>query len=371
MESVQPVLDISHIRKSYGSQNRVQEILKGVSVRIERGEFFTLLGPSGCGKTTLLRLIAGLETPTSGKIFFEERDITDVPPQERPFHMVFQRHALFPHLTVAENVAFGLRLKKPPPKEVAAKVEESLRLVKLGGFENRMPETLSGGQSQRVALARALVNEPKVLLLDEPLSALDQKLREEMQTELRLLQRQLGITFVYVTHDQQEAFSLSDRVGVMNKGEFEQISSPEDLYDHPETLFAARFVGSMISLPVFGEVQGLRGAFEFSSCGQVLRAHKMVGPPEGTPAYAMVRPEKVTLTTEQRVTDDNELSGTILQITFRGPYSEIQVQIGPETAIPVLLEDEKHHAMDLRVGQKIQIYFKPDDTVIYREEVDS
>lgn len=369
------MLEISHIHKKFVNHRKGDEdaavILNDVSLVIEKGEFFTLLGPSGCGKTTLMRIIAGLESPTEGKILFAGKDITSLPPQERPFHLVFQKHALFPHLSVFENVAFGLRVRHLGREEVDERVSRALALVKLEGFENRLPETLSGGQSQRVALARALVNEPDVLLLDEPLSALDQRLREEMQTELRLLQRQLGITFIYVTHDQQEAFSLSDRIGVMNCGKFEQICGPEQLYDHPESLFAAQFVGSMISLPVFGEVQALKGAFEFSSCGQVLRAHRVIGPSEGEKVFALVRPERVNLSLSQRNTDENELSGTILQVTFRGPYTEVQVQIGPDTWVPVLLEDQKSHEMDLRVGQQIQIYFRPEDTVIFRDEVSS
>ncbi len=366
------MLEVSHIHKKFVNPSKASEeaviILNDVSVVIEKGEFFTLLGPSGCGKTTLMRIIAGLESPTAGKIFFDGKDVTELAPQHRPFHLVFQKHALFPHMSVFDNVAFGLRVRNLGRDEINDRVARALTLVKLEGFENRLPETLSGGQSQRVALARALVNEPDVLLLDEPLSALDQRLREEMQTELRLLQRQLGITFIYVTHDQQEAFSLSDRIGVMNGGKFEQICGPEQLYDHPESLFAAQFVGSMISLPVFGDVQTIRGAFEFSSCGQVLRAHRVVGPAEGEKVFALVRPERVNLSLTQRNTEDNELSGTILQVTFRGPYTEIQVQIGPDTWVPVLLEDQKSHEMDLHVGQQIQIYFRPEDTVIFREE---
>ncbi|PWU18033.1 MAG: spermidine/putrescine ABC transporter ATP-binding protein [Bdellovibrio sp.] len=364
------MLEISHIRKKFVNQSLGQAatVLDDVSLTIESGEFFTLLGPSGCGKTTLLRIIAGLEQPTSGRILFEGLDVTSFPPQRRPFHTVFQKHALFPHLTIFDNVAFGLRIQKLPTREIHERVETALALVKLEGFDNRLPETLSGGQSQRVALARALVNRPKVLLLDEPLSALDLKLREEMQAELRLLQRQVGITFIYVTHDQQEAFTLADRIGVMKAGRFEQISSPEELYDQPKSLFAAQFVGANISLPVFGEVQGLRGSFEFSSCGQVLRAHHLIGQSEGSRVVAFVRPEKVSISTSQRSTEDNELSGSIMQVSFRGPYTEVLVQIGPEAWIPVLLDHQQARALELHVGQAIQVYFRPEDTVIFREE---
>lgn len=362
------MLEVSHITKFFVNSSTGERvtILDDVSLKIESGEFFTILGPSGCGKTTFLRILAGLESANSGRIFFGGRDLTQLPPQSRPFHMVFQKHALFPHMSVFDNVAFGLRLRQMEQAEVQDRVSKVLALVKLIGFENRMPETLSGGQSQRVALARALVNEPKVLLLDEPLSALDARLRDEMQAELRMLQRQLGIIFIYITHDQQEAFSMSDRIGIMNGGQFEQVSAPEDLYDHPASLFSAQFVGSMISLPIFGDVETVRGAYEFTSSGQVLRATRVVGPDSGVRVFALVRPERVSLVLEQRQTEENEVSGTVLQITFRGPYTEVRVQIGPDLWIPVLLDDKRSHELELYVGQSVLVYFRPEDTVIFR-----
>lgn len=364
------MLEISHIQKKFVKHGRkaADLILQDVSVTVQAGEFFTLLGPSGCGKTTLLRILAGLETPTEGKILFKGQDLTSLPPQVRPFHMVFQKHALFPHLSVAENVAFGLKIRRRPATEISEKVKKALALVKLSGFENRLPETLSGGQSQRVALARALVNEPQVLLLDEPLSALDQKLREDMQTELRLLQKKLGITFVYVTHDQQEAFSLSDRVGVMNHGRFEQVSAPEELYTQPQSFFTARFVGASISLAVQGEVKSQNSRFEFSSYGQKLSAGKMIG--EGNSIFALVRPEKVTLAKEEK-SDLNHIPGTILQVAFRGASSEIQVQIAPETWVPVLIDVDKFHVLNPQVGQAVHLLFRPEDTTLFRDGVRS
>nr|WP_295899631.1 ABC transporter ATP-binding protein [uncultured Bdellovibrio sp.] len=234
------MLELLNIGKSFSSQTA----LKGVNLCIAEGEFFSLLGPSGCGKTTLLRIIAGLESATHGQILLDGQRVDHLPAQKRPFNMVFQRYALFPHLTVGENIAYGLKIKNLSKDQIEAKVAEVLALVDMAEFRDRKPETLSGGQSQRVAVARALVNEPRVLLLDEPLSALDQKMREHMQKELRALQRKLGLTFICVTHDQEEALALSDRIGIMSHGLLEQVSSPREIYENPETIFAAQFIES-------------------------------------------------------------------------------------------------------------------------------
>ncbi|ASD64176.1 ABC transporter ATP-binding protein [Bdellovibrio bacteriovorus] len=234
------MLELLNIGKSFSSQTA----LKGVNLSIGEGEFFSLLGPSGCGKTTLLRIIAGLESATSGQILLDGQRVDHLPAQKRPFNMVFQRYALFPHMSVGENIAYGLRLKGLGKDQIEAKVAEVLALVDMGEFRDRKPETLSGGQSQRVAVARALVNEPRVLLLDEPLSALDYRMREHMQKELRALQQKLGLTFICVTHDQEEALALSDRIGIMSRGVLEQVSSPREIYENPETIFASQFVES-------------------------------------------------------------------------------------------------------------------------------
>ncbi|WP_374079260.1 ABC transporter ATP-binding protein [Bdellovibrio bacteriovorus] len=234
------MLELLNIGKSFSSQTA----LKGINLSIGEGEFFSLLGPSGCGKTTLLRIIAGLENATQGQILLDGQRVDHLPAQKRPFNMVFQRYALFPHLTVGENIAYGLKLKSISKDQIEAKVAEVLALVDMAEFRDRKPETLSGGQSQRVAVARALVNEPRVLLLDEPLSALDQKMREHMQKELRALQRKLGLTFICVTHDQEEALALSDRIGIMSHGVLEQVSSPREIYENPETIFASQFIES-------------------------------------------------------------------------------------------------------------------------------
>ncbi|MFV8258603.1 ABC transporter ATP-binding protein [Bdellovibrio bacteriovorus] len=234
------MLELLNIGKSFSSQTA----LKGINLSIGEGEFFSLLGPSGCGKTTLLRIIAGLESATSGQILLDGQRVDHLAAQKRPFNMVFQRYALFPHMTVGENIAYGLRLKGLGKDQIEAKVAEVLALVDMGEFRDRKPETLSGGQSQRVAVARALVNEPRVLLLDEPLSALDYRMREHMQKELRALQQKLGLTFICVTHDQEEALALSDRIGIMSRGVLEQVSSPREIYENPETIFASQFVES-------------------------------------------------------------------------------------------------------------------------------
>lgn len=233
------MLELLNIGKSFSSQTA----LKAVNLSIGEGEFFSLLGPSGCGKTTLLRIIAGLETASQGKILLNGERVDQLSAADRPFNMVFQKYALFPHLTVEQNIAYGLKVKKIPAAEIELRVAEALNLVEMSEFRQRRPETLSGGQAQRVAIARALVNRPKVLLLDEPLSALDQKLREHMQRELRALQRKLGLTFIYVTHDQEEALTMSDRIGIMHKGELVEVSSPQQIYENPEGHFAAQFMG--------------------------------------------------------------------------------------------------------------------------------
>lgn len=234
------ILQLQGIRKTFGES----QILDGIELEIKKGEFITLLGASGCGKTTTLRIIAGLETPDSGRVLLEGQDITELEPNKRSVNTVFQNYALFPHMNVADNIGYGLKIRKVSKPVIAEKVQEMLRLVQLEGFGKRMPSQLSGGQRQRVAIARAVVNEPKVLLLDEPLGALDLKLRRQMQLELKRLQKRLGITFIYITHDQEEAINMSDRIAVMNCGVLEQIGTPNEIYYHPKTSYVASFVES-------------------------------------------------------------------------------------------------------------------------------
>src|SRR5918994_1247319 len=242
-------IELVSVEKEFTAGGHDVRAVEHVDLRIAEGEFFSLLGPSGCGKTTTLRMIAGFEEPTSGQILLHGRDMVGVPPFRRDVNMVFQQYALFPHMDVFENVAFGLRRKKVDKDEIRRRVAEALALVELEGRETRKPRQLSGGQQQRVALARALVNRPRALLLDEPLGALDLKLRQAMQLELKRIQREVGITFVYVTHDQEEALTMSDRIAVMNRGRIEQVSAPEDVYERPTTTFVAGFIGVSNLMP--------------------------------------------------------------------------------------------------------------------------
>lgn len=358
------MLEILNIRKEFAGQT----VLANLNLRIEDGEFFSLLGPSGCGKTTLLRILAGLEQPTGGEIRLNGQRVDHLPPQQRPFNMVFQKYALFPHLTVRENVAFGLRLKSVPENEVRDRCEKVLDMVGLRGFSARKPETLSGGQCQRVAVARALVNEPKVLLLDEPLSALDQKMREHMQTELRALQKRLKLTFIYVTHDQDEALILSDRIGVMNGGCLEQVNSPREIYDQPRTLFTAQFVGQMSRLQ--GRLVEVKDGLALIKLADDTR---IVGRPnggvgslrEGMTMEALIRPEKIqVLPAEQKSNGtSNSLIGRLSQRVFKGDQTEIHVEggAGPLKAVLSGPSDE------LVEGGPIQVCFRPEDTVLFGE----
>lgn len=263
------MIEISALRKDFvvNRKGETKRVLDIESFAIKKGEFVALLGPSGCGKTTLLRIIAGLESATAGRLLYEGKDLAEVPVQERPFHTVFQRYALFPHLSVFENVAFPLRLRKIAEEEIRRRVGETLELVRLQDFAHRRPESLSGGQSQRVAVARALVNRPVLLLLDEPFSALDSRLRVSMQTELRQLQRELGITFLMVTHDRGEAFSLSDRVAVMREGSIRQYDAPEEIYAHPADLDVAGISGDVFELGIEGRgrIEGGEAVFSVAT----------------------------------------------------------------------------------------------------------
>ena len=248
------ILQLRQIRKSFDNT----EVLKGIDLEVAQGEFITLLGASGCGKTTTLRIIAGLELPDAGQVILEGQDITNREPNKRDVNTVFQNYALFPHMNVSDNVGYGLKIRKVPKAEIAERVEQALRLVRLEGYGKRMPDQLSGGQKQRIAIARAVINEPKVLLLDEPLGALDLKLRRQMQLELKRLQKQLGITFIYITPDQEEAINMSDRIGVMHEGILEQLGTPNEVYYQPQTSYVADFVGNANILHKNGETFAIR-----------------------------------------------------------------------------------------------------------------
>ena len=325
-----------------------ETILDNVSLDIHDKEFVTLLGPSGCGKTTTLRIIGGFETADSGEVFFDGKEISQVPPYRRLVNTVFQKYALFPHLNVYENVAFGLRLKKTPEEEIKIKVQEMLAMVNLKGFERRRVTTLSGGQQQRVAIARALINHPRVLLLDEPLGALDLKLRKDMQTELKKIQRQTGITFIYVTHDQEEALSMSDVVVVMSGGHIQQIGSPVDIYNEPVNAFVADFIGESNIVDGFmladKRVRFSGHTFDCLDGGFA----------KNEPVDVVVRPEDVDVVPAER----GMLTGVVSSVTFKGDYYEIIVDVQgfkwmletsdyatPDTTIGLYIEPEAIHVM--------------------------
>ena len=320
-----------------------QTVLDGIDLSIKDGEFVTLLGPSGCGKTTTLRIIAGFESPDSGDVFFEGKKINAVPPHKRNINTIFQRYALFPHLNVYENIAFGLKVKNVPKAEIPKKIEEMLTLVNLKGLEKRRIDTLSGGQQQRVAIARAIVNHPKLLLLDEPLSALDLKLRKDMQVELKNLQKRTGITFIFVTHDQEEALSMSDTVIVMDKGKIQQIGTPADIYNEPQNAFVADFIGeSNIIDGVMKKdflVEFDNRKFDCLDCGFT----------ENEEVDVVIRPEDVDIVPPMK----GMLEGEVTSVTFLGVHYEIIVDINDFKWM--IQTTDKHE-----VGETVGLYIEPD-----------
>ncbi|MAT00053.1 MAG: Fe3+/spermidine/putrescine ABC transporter ATP-binding protein [Rhodobacteraceae bacterium] len=320
---MKPIIDLINVDKSFGDLRA----LKGVSAQIMEGEFFSLLGPSGCGKTTLLRTIAGFEDLTDGVVLIDGKDMDGVPPNQRPANMVFQSYAIFPHLNVGENVAFGLRRKKMSILEKKEKVKEALKMVGLVGYENRSSHTLSGGQRQRVALARALILRPRVLLLDEPLSALDKKLREQMQTELRRLQRQVGITFILVTHDQEEALIMSDRIAVMFDGEIAQLDSPQELYSRPKTKEVANFIGIMNFLPAIAS--DAKDGFikvKIPGLGDALIGEDQA--PSGSIGTQIgIRPEMLTILLSDDQKAEKEVVGTVVEVNYYGDMSYYSIAL--------------------------------------------
>ena len=310
----QNIIELKHITKIYKDGFTA---VSDFNLEVKKGEFITFLGPSGCGKTTTLRMIAGFDLPTEGEILLNGKPITELPPNERPINTVFQRYALFPHMNIYENIAFGLRQKKTPENVIAKKVRKALELVDLEGFEKRSIDTLSGGQQQRVAIARAVVNEPQILLLDEPLGALDLKMRKEMQLELKEMHRELGITFIYVTHDQEEALTMSDKIVVMAEGKMQQIGTPEDIYNEPINAFVADFIGDS---NIFNGI--MTGKLKARFCGGEFVCVDDVE--EGTHITAVVRPEDVILTEPAK----GQIRGIVTSVIFKGIHYEITVESG-------------------------------------------
>jgi spermidine/putrescine transport system ATP-binding protein len=351
---------VEGVTKRFGEFAAVDD----VTLSIGEGEFFSMLGPSGCGKTTTLRMIAGFELPDEGRILLQGRDVTSVAPPQRPVNMVFQQYALFPHMSIADNIAFGLKVKRVPRDEHRRRVEEILRVVDLEGLERRRPRQLSGGQQQRVALARALVNRPAALLLDEPLGALDVKLRKQMQLELKRIQHELGTTFVYVTHDQEEALSMSDRIAVMNGGRVEQIGSPREIYEHPETAFVADFIGALNAIEL--TVDELVGGYAVARVGEGERVVVPVdaGVQPGSTLRVAVRPERIHIGPPDRPGPDggSSLQGSVVEIVYLGMYTQIHVETRPGRLICHRIADEPIES--LTQGSRVRLSWEPEQASV-------
>ena len=332
------LIHLNNISKSFDGQMVLDEL----NLKIHENEFVTLLGPSGCGKTTTLRILGGFTTPDTGNVFFDGQDITNMPPNKRALNTVFQKYALFTHMTIADNIAFGLKIKKKSKQYINDKIKYALKLVNLDGYGNRMPDSLSGGQQQRIAIARAIVNEPKVLLLDEPLGALDLKLRQEMQYELIRMKNELGITFVYVTHDQEEALTMSDTIVVMNQGYIQQIGTPESIYNEPENAFVADFIGDSNIIPAIMIEDKLVNILDTRfACVDTGFGHNK-------PVDVVIRPEDVELTDPA----DGILQGVVTHLIFKGVHYEMEVMAnGFEWLV--------HSTTMFPVGQKVGIKVDP------------
>ena len=333
-------IELKHITKQYEDGFTA---VSDFNLEVKRGEFVTFLGPSGCGKTTTLRMIAGFDLPTEGEILLDGKSITNLPPNKRPINTVFQRYALFPHMNIYENIAFGLKQKKTPADVIAKKVKKVLTLVDLEGFEKRRVSTLSGGQQQRVAIARALVNEPEILLLDEPLGALDLKMRKEMQLELKAMHEKLGITFIYVTHDQEEALTMSDKIVVMSEGRMQQIGTPEDIYNEPVNAFVADFIGES---NIFNGI--MTGKLKARFCGGEFECVDDVE--EGTHITAVVRPEDVLLTAPE----EGIIQGVVSSVIFKGMHYEITVICGKNEMVVQSVKTAQ-------IGSTVGIQVEPDN----------
>jgi spermidine/putrescine transport system ATP-binding protein len=353
LRAVNAAVALKGVEKSFGSGAGIVRAVDGITLEVRAGEFFSLLGPSGCGKTTLLRLIAGFETADGGEIFVQGRSMAGVPPQKRPVNTVFQNYALFPHLDVFENVAFGLRMRKTEGAELARRVAEVMGLTHIAELRGRRPDQLSGGQKQRVALARALVNEPAVLLLDEPLAAIDAKLRGRLQADLRAVQRQLGTTFLYVTHDQDEALALSDRIAVLNHGKIVQLGTPQEIYERPRTKFVAEFLGGC---NVFGGKMTTNGTLE-TAFGSLRVAE--TGRDTG---WWGIRREDLVLLNEKGEVEENSVNGEIMDAAYTGAQIEYTLRVGNESVRALM----PSHGVYWKRGDRVGIQF-PAESILLLE----
>jgi putrescine transport system ATP-binding protein len=359
-----PYISIDSVTKKFGDFVAVND----VSLKVYRGELFCLLGGSGCGKTTLLRMLAGFEEPTTGRISIDGVDMTGIPPYERPVNMMFQSYALFPHMTVEQNVAFGLKQDGVPKAEIATRVADMLNLVKLTQFGQRKPHQLSGGQRQRVALARSLVKRPKLLLLDEPLGALDKKLREHTQFELVNLQEQLGVTFIVVTHDQEEAMTLSSRIGVMEAGRIVQTGTPKDIYEYPNCKYVAEFIGNINVFQgqmIEDEPDHVRIASPEME-GTIYVNHGVSAASDAV-VWAAVRPEKIQLSVEPPQQQDNVTRGVVKEIAYMGDMSVYLVQLGSGKMMRVTQPNAYRHADDITWDQQVYLHWHASSPVVLLE----
>ena len=364
-KSAQPAICAERITKTFGAGKDKVVALDDVCVAIRKNEFFTLLGPSGCGKTTLLRLIAGFDHPTEGVIMLHGKDISQLPPYQRSINTVFQSYALFPHMTVAQNISFGLEMLGKPKGHVKETVSEMLALVKMEELRNRRTDQISGGQQQRVALARALAPKPQVLLLDEPLAALDYKLRKEMQIELKRLQHETGITFIFVTHDQEEALTMSDRLAVMDAGRILQIGTPRQIYNHPLERFVADFIGStnFLSAQVLSN-EGRRARLKLSSGKEVSVELPDGAAPKGS-VTAVVRPEYSLLIADSE--GEGHLQGVLENIVYFGTDTHYHIRLPDETMFVSRRQNQREDTEAFRVGQSVSIAFKPNSVQVLRD----
>ncbi len=361
--STETMVDIRGVTKRFGAVTAVDN----VDLTIRKGEFLTLLGPSGCGKTTLLRLLSGFETPTSGQILLDGQDVSRIPPYRRDVNQVFQSYAIFPHLTVEDNIAFGLKMRHLPLDERRERVAEATKLVSLAGLEKRRPHELSGGQRQRVALARALVCRPKVLLLDEPLSALDAKLRHAMQLELKHLQRQLGITFVFVTHDQEEALIMSDRIAVIHRGRIDQLGSATEIYHQPASAFTADFIGEANLLDAAILVNnGTTAQLRLADGADVTVRSAALRPGSGR-ALVSVRPEKIYIT-RTKPAKDNTFKGVIEEEIFRGAMDELRIRVAGGLELMAVVANESAHEHAWHKGDTVYCAIHADDIVVVEQK---